>query len=372
MAAAGVNFEVWFLTPHALQPSKDREFDQVFAWDENLTDGYPHRFVPIAPGWRMNEFRGVQVTEPWGKQLRERGITDLWVEGWRFAAYWSVIKTARRAGIRVWMRGENTDLGPESMMQRTIKRPVLSWLFRRVDHFLAIGSSNRRFYQRHGVPESRIHSAPYAVDNDAWRIRTDALRTQREVIRQQWGIPSGAHCVLFCGKLIEKKRPQDLVTAAEELVREGTSLFLVFAGDGSLRPLIESALWSPGAPPGCITGFLNLSQIPTAFAAADSLVLPSNFGETWGLVVNEALASGLPVAASDRCGCAEDLVRPLHPDLVFPWSNPAGLAKSLRRLVTSPPTHEVRQAVIDRHDFRVTIATTATLLALQAPAPSHA
>ena len=60
-------------------------------------------------------------------------------------------------------------------------------------------------------------------------------------------------------------------------------------------------------PPASFAGFLNQSEISQAYVAADCLVLPSDYGETWGLVVNEALASGLPCLVSQACGCAEDL-----------------------------------------------------------------
>jgi hypothetical protein len=81
---------------------------------------------------------------------------------------------------------------------------------------------------------------------------------------------------LFCGKFIPKKRPLDLVGAAKLLLRDAA-------------------------------GFLNQTEISRAYVAADCLVLPSDYRETWGLVVNEAMASGLPCIISDQCGCAEDL-----------------------------------------------------------------
>ena len=60
-------------------------------------------------------------------------------------------------------------------------------------------------------------------------------------------------------------------------------------------------------PRGSFAGFLNQTEISQAYVAADCLVLASDHAETWGLVVNEALASGLPCLVSDACGCAEEL-----------------------------------------------------------------
>ncbi len=75
-------------------------------------------------------------------------------------------------------------------------------------------------------------------------------------------------------------------------------------------------------------GFLNQSELPAAYIAADLLVLPSGWHETWGLVVNEAMNFGLPIVVSDRVGCAADLVRPgwngfvVESGNVGPWPGP--------------------------------------------------
>jgi len=78
-------------------------------------------------------------------------------------------------------------------------------------------------------------------------------------------------------------------------------------------------------------GFLNQTEISRAYVAADCLVLPSDYGETWGLVVNEAMASGLPCVISDQCGCAEDLGKS-GPNLVFPCGDIRTLADCLFKM----------------------------------------
>ena len=82
-------------------------------------------------------------------------------------------------------------------------------------------------------------------------------------------------------------------------------------------------------------GFLNQTEMPTAYTAADILVLPSAYEETWGLVVNEAMNCGLPVIVSDRVGCAADLVHDGENGFVFQSGDADGLAVAIRKLVTS-------------------------------------
>ena len=80
-------------------------------------------------------------------------------------------------------------------------------------------------------------------------------------------------------------------------------------------------------------GFLNQTEIPRAYAAADALVLPSG-SETWGLVVNEAMASGIPAVVSDRVGCREDLVDEGETGYSFPMGETGELADRLARLAS--------------------------------------
>src|SRR5205823_1212632 len=105
--------------------------------------------------------------------------------------------------------------------------------------------------------------------------------------------------------------------------------------DGPLRPEVEAAIRRLNAPVR-LCGFLNQSAIPDAYAAADALVLCSE-GETWGLVVNEAMAAGLPAVVTDRVGCADDLVRDGETGYVFPCGAVPALAAILGRCAADPP-----------------------------------
>jgi glycosyltransferase involved in cell wall biosynthesis len=86
-------------------------------------------------------------------------------------------------------------------------------------------------------------------------------------------------------------------------------------------------LVSSGRVPVRFTGFLNQSEIAKAYIAADMLVLPSDGGETWGLVVNEAMCCGRPCIVSDQVGCGPDLVQSGQTGAVFPLGDVDALAK---------------------------------------------
>jgi glycosyltransferase involved in cell wall biosynthesis len=364
-----IPFEVWFLTDHAVKPTHDREFAKSFAWDQDLLAAYPHRFLPVREGWRMDRFRGIRLVESWGVLFKRHNITHLWVEGWRFLENWTAVFAARRAGIKVWMRGETNDLKPRRGLKGVLRRLLLRRLFAKVDQFLCIGTANRRFYQSFGISENRLNWAPYSVENQYFHESGRRFSHSRNEIRSQYLIPEEAACFLFCGKFIGKKRPLDLVAAAQLAMstEPGRPLHLLFVGSGMLgeelrrkcrvvydeeNPLAGSSSAHPSAS---FAGFLNQSEIGKAYAAADCLVLPSDTGETWGLVANEAMASGLPCIVSKDCGCAEDLVAGAPNSATYPCGDVNTLKELLLEFHPGATTRGALQVHMMKFDSGLTV-----------------
>jgi glycosyltransferase involved in cell wall biosynthesis len=202
---------------------------------------------------------------------------------------------------------------------------------------LPVGSANARWYRQYGVPQNRLVTCPHFVDNTYFGERADALRPRRGEIRSRWAIPEQAFCFLFAGKLQPKKRPLDLLEALRLLVAEpqAPTVHLLLVGTGPLEEACR-AMATQHSLPVSFAGFLNQSEMPSAYVAADTLVLPSDHGETWGLVVNEAMACGLPAIVSDLVGCAEDLVQDGRTGMVTPVGDARALAAALGRMAADP------------------------------------
>lgn len=320
----GIEFEVWYLSRQGAEISFDVEFKRSFAWDLPMLEGYPYRFLASNTNSDVSTFTGLRLSESLSDLLNRRNATALMIQGWQVIAYWQAVWEAQSVRVPVWVRGESNDLGQRSFFKSPLKRLALKTLFSRISKFLYIGTASRRFYKSFGIPDAHLHPAYYCVDNHRFQAQADSLRPQRQKIRDDWKIPSNAFCVLFAGKLISKKRPTDLVRAIQKL-RSSTDrpLHILFAGSGdldlSLRAECNVVFDAENSerqddkrelPAASFPGFLNQQEISRAYVAADLLVLPSDSRETWGLVVNEAMASGLPCVASIECGCAEDLVLP--------------------------------------------------------------
>ncbi len=300
-----------------------------------------------AAGSKPVSFWGWRLTEDLAPRLKASNAKALWIQGWHVAGYWQAAAMAGRARAQLWMRGESNDLKDTPLLKSVAKRLVLGRLFHRVDQFLYIGQANRRLYEKYGVPGSKLHFAPYAVDNDRFARQAADLQSERAVIRRNWGIPEKAFCILFCGKFIAKKHPRAIIDVARALNQDQriSRVHLLFVGSGELGSDLRnlcSVVYNADSshsvgmgnasrwnPPASFAGFLNQRDISKAYVGADCLVLPSDHGETWGLVVNEALASGLPCVASIACGCTEDLIAPNWPQRTFKWDDTSGLADAI-------------------------------------------
>ena len=181
------------------------------------------------------------------------------------------------------------------------------------------------------MPESRILTAGYCVDNDRFAQAAAALAGERAGIRRAWSIPDDATCFAFVGKLEPKKSILHALKGLRLAHRRGKAVHGLIVGTGE-QTQAARAFCAEHALPATFAGFLNQTEIPRAFAAADVLILPSDYGETWGLVVNEAMASSLPAIVSDRVGSAHDLVVDGETGFVFPYGDTVALAARIAHL----------------------------------------
>ena len=298
-----IDLGVWYaMLPDAVQQGAG--FGVSFAWDAPLLEGYPHDLLdnrakrPSVTAFSGCDTPGIRA------RLREWRPDAVLVNGWVAKTCLQALWACKRLGIPCLVRGEANLLRPRAVW----KHALHGLLLRQYAGWLAIGSANRDFYRFHRCPEARIFWAPYAVDNDFFAAQAAARAGRRRELRAALGLPAEAVVFLFAGKLEAKKRPLDLLEAVARLPSDlRLRVHVLIAGDGPLRGECERLVGECRVPVS-FAGFLNQSRLPDAYAAADALVLPSDAGETWGLVVNEAMASGRPAIVSRSAGCCADLV----------------------------------------------------------------
>lgn len=137
----------------------------------------------------------------------------------------------------------------------------------------------------------------------------------------------------------------DLVQAAVRLAAAGKGVELVVAGAGPLEGSLAEAARAGGVD-GRFLGFVNQSKLPVVYASADAIVLPSTARETWGLVVNEAMACGIPAVVSDAVGCGPDLIQPGVTGAVAPLGDVPALAAGIDEVLAFD-RHVTRQRLAE-------------------------
>jgi len=314
-------------------------FGLSFTWDVPLLEGYRWHRAASGRGRGITAgYAGIWLLQPFGElgwgPSRQRPDVIL-LTGWHFLGMLQAHLVAQLLRIPVILRMDSNGSRPRPWILRQIYR----LLFRGVAVGLPVGEANARWYRSHGVPEARLVPSPHFIDNGSFAAQAADQRRQWRQLRRRWQIPAGAFCFLFAGKLQSKKRLPDLLEALSRLRRQqpqlaaGVHLLVVGAGD---QEEASRALVASQGLPVSFAGFLNQSEICAAYAVSDCLVLPSDHGETWGLVVNEAMACGLPVVVSDLVGCREDLVIPSVTGLCHPCGDTAALARCLATMAADP------------------------------------
>lgn len=331
---------------HEATPQEQAQagFGVAFDWDVPLLEGYPYTFlrnVAKSPG--HGRFSGFDTPDI-GNVIRRREYDAVLVNGWHYKSAWQAIWAAWRSNIKVLVRGDSHLHSPRSLPLKLTKLLAYRRFIPRFDACLAVGQWSREYFLYYGARPERIFFVPHAVDNQGIAAECRRLDPVRGQLRQQWGLDEKAIVFVFSGKFTAKKRPLDFVMAIDRAARGGVAIQGMMVGDGPLRPHCEEFVRVHGTPIR-FTGFLNQSQIVSSYFASDVLVLPSDGGETWGLVVNEAMACGRPCIVSNRVGCGPDLVLPEKTGVVFPLGNLPILVASMQELARNPS----RIAVMGAH-----------------------
>lgn len=331
-----VTLRVLFCSDWGLEEYRDPGFGVSFRWDIDLVGGYDHELLPIA--------RKPRTMMPWeldnpsvGEALERFGPDVIELSGYVTFTNWRALAWARRRGVRVMFVSDSELIHPRRWPVRLAKELFVRGFFSQLDGALPIGSANAAYYRHYGLPEALLHPCPIPTDGARFRASAEERATRRAAARAELGF--GEHDFVFgtVGKLVARKRHDDVIRALLSLSPEARARARVLVvGEGDERPRLE-ALAREASGAVVLSGFANQSRMPALYAALDALVVASD-EDPYGLVASEALFSALPILASDRVGCVgpESAVRPDENGLVFPARDVPALARAMARLLADP------------------------------------
>jgi glycosyltransferase involved in cell wall biosynthesis len=309
----------------------DPGFGQEVKWDIPLLEGYPWTQVPnLSPRPGIERFWGLFNPGLW--RLVRRGSFDAIVAhtGYMYASFWIAIAAARLRGIPFLFGTDATSLEAVDgkRWKLVVKRFLWPRVFRLADVVVAPSTATQDMMLGLGIPADRLVVTPFVVDNEWWIGQ--ACRVDRAAVRAEWNIPMDVPVIAFCAKLQPWKRPLDVVRAVAKM--EGSSVHIVYAGDGPLRATLEAEAIALGlAERVRFLGFRNQSQLPSVYVGADLLVLPSKY-DPCPVVICEAMLCGCPAAISDQIRGRFDLVRHGDTGLIFPCGDVEAMAVAFQKL----------------------------------------
>jgi glycosyltransferase involved in cell wall biosynthesis len=336
-AEPDIQLKVFFYSDFSLQAYQDPGFGRAIEWDIPLTEGYDYQFLECWGYHQRKSFLQQPIAKDILKQLELNKFDAVWVHGWSDIGSLQAILAADRLRIPILLRGEaNLPQEPTLSVKKLLKKAFLDWMFNKITGFLYVGKLNYQFYKSYGISDDRLFSMPYAVDNDFFQKQAMLAQTNREEFRKLLNLEVGRPIILYAAKLIEKKRPQDLLAAYRLLSPDSLQEpepYLLFVGDGILRSHLEAEAKATGWQSIRFLGFRNQSEMPAIYDLCDVFVLPSSF-EPWGLAVNEVMNAGKAVIVSDQVVCAPDLVLEGQNGRTFPVGNIEAFADAIRWALT--------------------------------------
>jgi glycosyltransferase involved in cell wall biosynthesis len=260
----------------------------------------------VLPSWRQRVAgQKLLLNRGMKESLRGANPQAILCGGYNYLAAWQALRWASKNQVpfMAWVESTAQDFRSHKPAVEFLKKKFM----RQCCAFVVPGKSSLQYVMNYGTSEENIFVAPNAVDTELFAGKAAAARADAAKYRHALKLPS--RFFLFVGRLVREKGVFDLVEAYGKLTPDvRAAVGLVLVGEGVARAELSrrSSRINPGEVQ--FAGFVQREQLAVYYALAETFVFPSQ-SDPWGLVVNEAMACGLPVISSEAAGCTADLVQ---------------------------------------------------------------
>lgn len=278
-----------------------------------LFEGYDYAFIDnVSKNKSTYRFKGI-INPSLIPEIEQWQPDALLVCGWKFHSHLQAMKHFK-GKVPVYFRGDSTllDEGSFSFPKKILRKLALTWVFRHIDKALYVGTNNKHYYEKSGLKKDQLIYIPHAVDNTRF-ARTDQLKEKALRVRRKMNIKDDEIVFLYAGSFTAAKGVFHLIASFIKAKRENTHL--LFAGTGPAEQKLKSL--AGGRINIHFLPYQTQTMMPLVYTTSEVLIQPSG-SDTWGLVINEAMANGLAIIASDKCGGATDLVEEGKNGYIFP------------------------------------------------------
>lgn len=320
--------KVFYTWSQSAEEVIDIDFGKKITWDIPLLEGYQYEVVEnvsLNPG--PHHSKGIDCPKL-NSIISNWNPDAILIYGWNYKAHLAAMKYFKNK-IPVYFRGDSTLIDEKPGIKKIVRRLYLKSVYKNVDYAFYVGKNNKDYFLAHGLKQNELFFAPHAIDNKRFASKKELYHTGAQNWKKKLGISEQNIVILFVGKFEPKKNPILLLEAVKQI--NDKNIHLVFVGNGVLENELRKT--SQEMENIHFVSFQNQSKIPELYYMSDIVALPSQGpGETWGLVINEAMACGKAVLVSDKAGCYRDLVENSSNGFVFTSGNLNSLKQAINQM----------------------------------------
>ena len=316
-----INVKVFYTWSQSENSVKyDPGFKKNIEWDIPLLDGYEYEFVNnTSPQPGSHHFKGI-INPDIIERIEAYNPNAILVFGWAFTSHLRVIRYFKNK-IPICFRGDSTLLDRTNICKAFARFILLRWIYSHINYALYVGSNNKKYFIKYGLKDKQLIFAPHAIDNNRFANPNEVYTNKAIQWREHLNIRENDLVLIFSGKFELKKNPLFLLDVLKNC--DSDYLKIIAVGDGILEDKLRS--FAAKDERLIVLDFQNQQRMPVVYRLGDVFILPSvGPGETWGLAVNEAMASGCALMLSEKVGGAIDLVKEGENGIIF---NPTDIKK---------------------------------------------
>jgi glycosyltransferase involved in cell wall biosynthesis len=246
-----------------------------------------------------------------------------------FAIGWALINN-----IPYIINSETQLLNKRNTWKSLFKKLLLTPIIKKASAYLPTGKYAEKYLMYYGAKPEKIFYFPNSPDVDFFIKESDRWRKNKQELKNKMGIDK-EFTILYIGRFVKVKGLFTLLKAFKTVKENFNNAALLLAGNGVLKKDLEEFILNNEIKDVCFPGFIQPESLPKYYACSDIFILPS-FKEAWGVVVNEAMASGLPVVLSDKVGSRGDLLEEGENGFSFESGNHEELAEILKSMLSNP------------------------------------
>lgn len=229
-------------------------------------------------------------------------------------------------------RSDSTLLYDSPYIKQILRKILLPHFFKLFKSFLPLSTPASNFLKHYGIHDKNIFISPYMLNNNWYSESVDNWRQNIVYLKKELGLENFKQIALSILRFEDRENPTEFLAAAELLKTKIPSLGFVLIGDGTQRKKVEKFISSKNLSNVVLPGYLKLSELSKYYALADVFIHPAK-EECWGLSVNEAMASQVPVIVSTGLGCRFDLLPSEEFGFVYPIGDLSTLSRLIQKLI---------------------------------------